>query len=414
MSVQRYIDQYLDGVKKAEKIENPVDMITAMALIFNNNYTKDDPLNEKRGSGCLTDEEIAAFIEQKNRWQGYDRAVRHMADCDACREKTLEVASLLSTAETRAPASLVEKTFTRALAQTGSSRIQSFARRFRAPIAIAASVALAIAALLATGIIPSKSRTYVTFFMGSVHITSNGEPVRTAIKLLLNDADAITTGPHSFVLLQMDDSTVLRIAENSLVTINSLKSKDSREIGLGRGRVLARVKKLDSGDIFRVVSPAAVATVLGTEFSVSSRPGISTIAVRRGEVKVTTPSAAGKDMIHSGETLIITDSKKKTAITDRDANELKNMCKIPIIDGIKRRSQEEIRDIMASSLGVEAMPERTLAELKAKYGHIDTLIFYNNRVITGTIVSRGVNYTVVTPGGVIVVPARQIRSIKVE
>lgn len=415
MSVQRCIDQYLDGVKKAEKIENSVDMITAMALIFNNNHTKDDPLSEKRESGCLTDEEIAAFIEQKNRWQGYDRAVRHMADCDECREKTLEIESLLTAAETRAPASLVDKAFTEARARAGASRVKSLARRFQAPIAIAASVALAIAGVLyAMGIIPSQGRTYVTFFMGSVEIASSGSPARPAIKLLMRDADTIRTGPHSFVLLQMDESTVIRIAENSSVTIHSLKSKSSRELGLGRGKVLAGVKKLDRGDLFRIVSPVAVVTVLGTEFSVSSGPGISAVAVRRGEVEITTPADAGKVTIQSGETLTIAGSKKKTALTAPDAHELENISKIPVIDGIRRRSQEEIRDIMISSLGVEAMPESTPAELKAKYGHIDTVIFYNNRVITGTIVSRGANYTIVTPGGVIVVPARKIRSIRVE
>ncbi len=278
------------------------------------------------------------------------------------------------------------------------------------------SAALCAAAVIAgascgTG---ADKLTHVTFFMGNVKIARAGGEVKPAITMVINDDDVVTTGPASFILMQVDRDIVIRIDENSSVVMKNIVPKVNREVAINNGKVLSKVMKLGKGDSYLVKTPTAVVAVRGTEFSVSYGPGKTVAAVRKGSVEAESAKLEKKETIPEGTTLVITDKTETRKISGPESTELENISNIPLIEGLPGKTEKEIKDLMESLLGKEAMPQGTLGEMKAKYGHIDTVFLYNGRTITGIILSRGAVYTILVPGGVITVPGKQIRNTRVQ
>ncbi len=145
MGIEKHIDACMDGKEKIDSIKDPVDMITVAAMLVKKNK-KGCAMNKERKFGCLSDQEIAAFIELKQKYKGYGRAVRHMADCDSCRRRALDSQELLSAAKATAPRQLVEKAFAEARAKT-SSKSASALRSWKSLAAAAVIIVLVTAAL---------------------------------------------------------------------------------------------------------------------------------------------------------------------------------------------------------------------------------------------------------------------------
>ena len=407
MGIEKYINACLDRKKRPVSIEEPVELVTVMALARYADENNAEAMNMSRKGSCLTDHEMAAFIELKRTYSGYDRVVRHMADCAQCRRKAFDLSRLTLAGQAHPPVDILDKAFAEARSMT-VERKRSSNKRMPLLLATAAVVVIALSGLLYQVFKPEPGVAYITFFVGKVELIHNGKPAAPSIKLLLNDADLIKTGANSFVLLQVEEMIVIKIAENSTVTMKSILDRKKRELFTDNGKILSRVVKLPKNSMYKVGTPTIVAAVRGTEFSVRYKPGAAVLAVRRGTVGVSTGKGRKETMVPAGTTATFTDKEKRQMISNSESNELETISKIPVIQGIESKNEAQIHDLLEPILGKEA----TLKQMKAKYGHIHTVSLYNGKVIDGVILHRGTNYTILTSRGKIIVPEKQIRAIR--
>ncbi|MBN1495362.1 MAG: FecR domain-containing protein [Spirochaetes bacterium] len=416
MGINSYINSLLDRKRKPAGTAGPVDRIAVRALARHADQARAANADRGRTASCLTDNEMAAFIELKKDSEGYDRSLRHMAGCARCRARAAALTALLlpdsAVKKSRPPADVIARAFDEARAMTAARKIPAF-RRALVPLAAAAAVAIALSGLLYLVFAPHAGAAYITFFVGDVTLTHDGTPAAPAIKRALGDTDSIRTGANSFVLVQVDDTIVFRVAENTAVTMKSLLDKKRLELFMARGTVLSRVAKLSRNAEYRVATPTLVAAVKGTEFSVQYTGGKTAIlAVRRGAVGATAAGKGKESLVGAGTTAVFTGSEKRRKISDAESRALADLSKIPIIPGIESRSEGEIRDLIGPLVAQTEKSGSTLEELAARYGHIHTVSLYNGKVIEGVILHRGKRYRILTPKGEISIPERQIRATR--
>lgn len=146
---------------------------------------------------------------------------------------------------------------------------------------------LLFALILGIGCSQHKSDEYamITFAIGEV--SRNGAAV--SVGDLLKENDVIVTGTDAFCDLKIGAS-VVRIKQKTKLVISQLvRSADTEStiLGLDKGKMLCKPKRLLKSESFLVKTPTAVAGVRGTQFSVETDMLNTTrIRVLEGKVKV--------------------------------------------------------------------------------------------------------------------------------
>ncbi|NLB62527.1 MAG: FecR domain-containing protein [Fibrobacter sp.] len=123
-----------------------------------------------------------------------------------------------------------------------------------------------------------------TFVTGNVYQISKKRerPIRVSQKI--KSGCLIKTEQESILEITYNHGTVLRIAENSLVTLDG--SEVASSVKMQKGKVWANVKKMTKNN-FVVNTPVATAAVRGTVFRVESGADqSSTVALYSGLVDV--------------------------------------------------------------------------------------------------------------------------------
>ncbi|MBW1775194.1 MAG: FecR domain-containing protein [Deltaproteobacteria bacterium] len=132
-------------------------------------------------------------------------------------------------------------------------------------------------------------------FEGEVSIQKQDEEIwlPVEVNIPLEEGDRIKTGKDSQVEILMDDGSMVKLEENSEITIRELAADyQTRSITsslfLWFGRVLSNVTKFTSKNSrFRISTPTLVAGVRGTEFIVETTDSqLTEVGVFDGEVTV--------------------------------------------------------------------------------------------------------------------------------
>ena len=143
MDILKYIDSLLDsGLKDSGELKSLKDRRELFTLLSMMRYATKEGKGDRReipAGACLTDEEIALFIDNKTGYSGYDRVVGHLSTCSECLDKILTVKRLLDTEGYRIPPGLAERAFRRA---KESRRGHTVLRRIAVPLAAAASIVI--------------------------------------------------------------------------------------------------------------------------------------------------------------------------------------------------------------------------------------------------------------------------------
>lgn len=145
----------------------------------------------------------------------------------------------------------------------------------------------------------------LVFTEGQISIRRNGQNPQAGVEGLgLQTGDIIIAGPDGSAEITFGPLATLRILPNTRVSLSRLSSReaqkidrDSAEIILLAGAILAKVKKLSGKDEFLVLTPNSAAGVRGTQFLVRyeepvlrngivARTDRTTVAVREGSVAV--------------------------------------------------------------------------------------------------------------------------------
>lgn len=158
---------------------------------------------------------------------------------------------------------------------------------------------LIIAVILLCSFFPLKneSAAKITFPLGNVFVIKKGQRqmIKGAFNMKLYLGDKVKTQKESRCEIKFEDESIVRIAEQSIYTIEkaNFKTKNKEVVSkLSIGKLWANIKKLaKSSDKWQVRGPAAVVGVRGTVYRMDADADSTTkVFVYEGEVSVN-PSA---------------------------------------------------------------------------------------------------------------------------
>ncbi|HNX60193.1 MAG TPA: FecR family protein, partial [Spirochaetota bacterium] len=270
----------------------------------------------------------------------------------------------------------------------------------------------------------ARSEATVTFTSGTVAQNGNTS-IHVGNRISLNNI--IRTEKNSSLVVQIDDSSVVRLMPESSMKITS-PSPENRMLILEKGTILVKVLKLEPKGTFSITSDDVTAVVRGTSFRVMKSGHTTNVSVTDGKIAVFT--SGNKDIEHAviaepGFTVQADRGKSKTELVLRrsTAAELKETRKIDAVTVLPEKDlsdpkkvnkagsiieKEDLRIDTENSFESSVEEKRSmmirhqsasLEELKHTFNRIDEVTLYSRRVIAGIIISRGMNYEMITPDG---------------
>jgi hypothetical protein len=188
----------------------------------------------------------------------------------------------------------------------------------------------------------------VQFSIGDSKIVSaSGEKAATTGDVLSYN-DRIVTGAASIVDLNYGTRGIIRITENSNVTMAALKGdtgNDQVQFDMQKGKILVVLSKLEKGSGFSVKTRTTFAAIRGTSFMVVSDPKDSRIYVLKGSILVRL-AKEGK-LVENIEKMLEAD--KKVIVSEELVNEImagkKGIEVVPLNQKEISEIREEIKDI---------------------------------------------------------------------
>jgi hypothetical protein len=151
---------------------------------------------------------------------------------------------------------------------------------------------LLVCGLVAVSTAQARTAT-VEFYIGDLHYALLPDTVfaQASLGQILSDGAYLRTGIESRAEIRLDDGTLLRMQENTLIqlyaTVPDTLQVAATTIGLEGGSIYVIKGRASAGEEFQVRTPIAVAAIRGTEFLDSFVEAINEIQVLRGEVDFT-------------------------------------------------------------------------------------------------------------------------------
>lgn len=142
------------------------------------------------------------------------------------------------------------------------------------------------------------NKAVLTYLSGQVQVKKKESMAWTAAQpnMILYEKDQIKVLAKSRAELILDNQSVLRLAENSLLTISKLEEapaikKETTDLHLALGKIWTRATKFfNPGSRYEVGTPTAIAGVQGTTYQVIvAENKVTKIKVYQGEVNVYNP-----------------------------------------------------------------------------------------------------------------------------
>jgi hypothetical protein len=282
-------------------------------------------------------------------------------------------------------------------------------------------ISVMVAALLMAALSCSRKpqQAFVSFCTGDVRIIKAGEGARSLrAGDPIADGDVVETAGRSYVIIQAGDA-LIRFESDSRVVISSIMDITKRQMELQKGKILSRVSRLKKGNEYIVKTPTAVASVRGTEFLTQYSEGKTAVAVGNGKVNVSSVTTGEEKPVETGNTAVVSDSMEMRTVNRVEELELKKLAGTPAVESPDKLETDAVKNSLNSTeqkdaeINLEIEKESsTFEKIKARYGRIDEVTLYNGRVIRGAIVSRDSIVKILTPAGVVMVKAKDIRTTR--
>ena len=160
----------------------------------------------------------------------------------------------------------------------------------------------------------------VQFLIGDVKILKANREIDANVGDIINIEDAVITGSKSSIDILYGTSGIIRVNENSKVSIAALANNESSStvVNMEQGGVFATFSKLKGTD-FNVKTPTVVASVRGTSFSVTNDQAGAKVAVLKGTVSAA-PVKDGK--IIEDKTVDVQENQKTDYINEETVDKM--------------------------------------------------------------------------------------------
>ena len=165
------------------------------------------------------------------------------------------------------------------------------------------------------------------------HTKSKDLPLVQGMKI--GPGDIVKTQENAIADILLETGLALRIKQNSWVKLTEERNSPVyMQAAMKYGKVLAKVSKklIDSRNkegrqTFKVKTPTAIAGVRGTSFMVRHPKGKNktTVAVKKGLVRVSSPNAPEAVDVPPGKKVDITKTTKKIILKDMSKDERKDL-----------------------------------------------------------------------------------------
>lgn len=218
---------------------------------------------------------------------------------------------------------------------------------------------------------------FISFYYGDVTIVNDGKKTKPKLKMILISGDTIQTRAKGRVDVQLLNFGVIRINQNSKVDIDKVISEvnESIKIGLDRGQILCKFKKLKKGKEAIIETPTAVAGVRGTTFLVEAdeKTKKSEIAVTSGSVEVENKNDPGKKKIVKANETAEVSTKDKVlkvvkGIDTKKLKELKVLEKVKMFKDVKSVNVKSLK-----KLSVKNLKDLNIKDMKGLGGEFKSL-----------------------------------------
>jgi hypothetical protein len=279
----------------------------------------------------------------------------------------------------------------------------------------------------------------VTYTSGSVSISGPLYSLTPAkIGTPLNQGNTIITDVKSKALFQMSDEAIIKLHENTSVSLVKI-GKKQRTLKMNSGMLLGKVKKINKNDGFLIQLPDMIASVRGTDFTISIISNKVIIAVLNGKVALAASESrlqtADAQIIESGQTCtarVEAPGHLKKSISPSSADEIRFLDIISNVPFITSADKKSGRDLCTEmKIFAEKTPEpksespdigqrkiiqlgrASIIAIKEAFNRIDEITLYNNRIYAGIIIARGDIFDIITPDGRFRLNQKDIKATKV-
>lgn len=154
----------------------------------------------------------------------------------------------------------------------------------------------------------------ISYLEGDVTVKRESKVIFADFGMSLMEGDTLITGMDSLAILNLDKGGVVKLREDTILTLKGLGDKTS--LKLNHGGVFAKVKKLAGWD-FSISTKSVIAGVRGTEFFMAFGRKIDEtndvwLCVNEGTVNVSVPEKKQSVLVNQGEGINIIAGKKLT------------------------------------------------------------------------------------------------------
>ncbi|PJZ56144.1 iron dicitrate transport regulator FecR [Leptospira barantonii] len=192
-----------------------------------------------------------------------------------------------------------------------------------------------------------------TFIKGTVKLSDKtGKEKKVGLSEFILPEDKIETTKDSYADIQLMDGVVIRIKENTSLTLNKIyvDSKNAEiysDISLNKGKIFSKVgTKLSKSSGFKVTTPTSTAAVRGTDFQVEVEGNKTETLVSDGAVEVTDNDNPDQTNTADAGEKVVSDGKnqKEEKLSDEELKELQEDS--ATVQSVTEEQRQRIEEIL--------------------------------------------------------------------
>ena len=170
----------------------------------------------------------------------------------------------------------------------------------------------------------------VTFAMGETEYSKKDSSEWHEIKIgsVLKEGQSVRTGFDGVVDLKFTNGTVMRITEDSFLSIDDV-SLSTIAVDLKKGAIISRFTKLFSNQQYSITTPSAVAGIRGTELIITANDQSTSIVGMSGITEIYNPLYPDKRILLGFQTkseITVDQAPSDTvALTQEEVSSYRNM-----------------------------------------------------------------------------------------